>query len=72
MIKEIKMYTVICDGCGKDGGKDSALCWGSPEAARKAALENGDWLHERGEDYCSDCYCYDSEDVLIVRKSMKK
>jgi hypothetical protein len=71
------MYTVLCDGCGKDvmeGAEVSA--WGEVWMALEEA-EQADWLDENGESffgygnrhYCRDCYFHDEEDNFHIRPS---
>ena len=66
MIKTIKMFTVICDRCGKDSnaGSDYAA-WSDLEGAVETALE-ADWYCEDGKHYCPDCFKYDDNDNLIL------
>jgi hypothetical protein len=66
MIKEIEMYTVICDGCGKDSNEHAPYAaWGCKQHALDIAME-ADYLIEGDEHYCPDCYEYDDEDNLIL------
>ena len=67
MIKEVKMFTVICDNCGEDvcDGEDYS-CWGEIGHVKDIAKES-DWEEMDGKDYCPDCYEYDEEDNLIIK-----
>lgn len=68
MIKEVKMYTVICDNCGKDSNEGTEYsCWVDESQAEEVAT-NSDWLKEEDKHYCPDCYFYDDGDNLILRK----
>lgn len=54
MRKELLMYTIICDRCGRDacsGSEHSA--WDSPEAVMEMACDG--WIHEGEKDYCHEC-----------------
>ena len=69
MIKEVTMYTVICDNCGKDCNKDQEYsCWSDKTFAQDCAMES-DWLKEGDEHYCTECYSYNDEDELVIDKS---
>jgi hypothetical protein len=73
MIKELKMFTVICDRCGKsaDDGTEYAG-WGSEEGAWTVADEDN-WIKHEGGDYCPDCYKYDDDDDnLIIKPNVEK
>jgi len=67
MLKEIPMYTVICDGCGKDSNADADFAaWGCKMYASDVAME-ADYIREGDEHYCPDCYSYDDEDNLVLK-----
>jgi hypothetical protein len=67
MVKEVKMYTLICDGCGQDFCEGSEFAaWGEPDFVIDAAHEE-DWIESEEKDYCPDCYTYDDQDKLIIK-----
>ena len=69
MIKEVTMYTVICDNCGKDVCKDQEFAgWNDKDYAVDIARD-GDWyIGERTDrHYCADCHTYDDDDNLIIK-----
>ena len=67
MIKEVKMYTVICDNCGIDVNESEEIsCWGDEGYAEDCAME-ADWIQEDGNHYCPDCFEYDDEDNLVIK-----
>ena len=68
MLKEIPMYTVVCDGCGKDSNEDAEYsAWGCKSYASDVAME-ADFVKEGEEEhYCPDCYCYDDDDNLVIK-----
>lgn len=68
MLKEIKMYTIICDNCGKDSnvGKENS-CWSEVMHAKDVAMDS-DWINHEGKDLCTDCWHYDDEDNIIIHK----
>ncbi|MFY7937459.1 MAG: hypothetical protein ACOVOQ_08780 [Flavobacterium sp.] len=68
MIKEITMYTAICDGCGKDVHEGCEIsAWGDKGYVEEVVME-ADWIREGGEHYCTDCFKYDDDDNLIISK----
>ncbi len=68
MIKEITIYTVICDNCGVDSNANGEyMGWNDLEYAESLASED-DWIKDIDKHYCNDCYNYDDEDNLIINK----
>ena len=68
MIKSVEMYTVICDGCGKDSNENNHFSvWSCEMYAQDIAMEEG-WVFENDEHYCTDCFEYDDDDNLIIHK----
>lgn len=71
MIKEVKMYTVVCDNCGEDiGSTEEYSCWNDEGYALDNAIES-DWIEEEGNHYCPDCVQYDDNDKLILKEITK-
>jgi len=68
MIKEVIMYTVICDNCGVDANKDTEYsCWNDKGSAWDVAMDS-DWTEHEGKHYCPDCFSYDDDDNIQLRK----
>ena len=68
MIKEVTMYTVICDNCGEDIASDQEYsCWSDSSYAELNAMES-DWITEGSKHYCHDCFSYDDDDNLQLKK----
>ena len=66
MLKEVKMYTVVCDNCGKDVNKDAEYsAWNDKNYAVEVAMES-DWIKENDKHYCPDCFTYDDDDNLLI------
>ena len=66
MLKEVKMYTVVCDNCGKDVNKDAEYsAWNDKRYAEEVAMES-DWIKENDKNYCPDCFTYDDDDNLLI------
>jgi hypothetical protein len=71
MIQEVKMYTVVCDNCGKDANEGAEYsCWNDKQYAQDSAMED-DWLTEEDKHYCPDCFSYGDEDELIIKTITK-
>lgn len=67
MLKEVKMYTVLCDNCGKDVNKDAEYsAWNEKTFAEDIAME-ADWIKENDNHYCPDCFTYDDDDNLLIK-----
>ncbi len=69
MIKELTMYTVICDNCLVDSNEGSEhSCWSDESSAEYMAEENG-WVKRDGKHYCGDCIVYDDNDEEVINTS---
>lgn len=67
MIKEVTMYKIVCDICGKDAAEDSDYCaWSDVECAEWDA-ESAEFTKIDGKDVCPDCYTYDDDDNPIIK-----
>lgn len=67
MIKELKMYTIVCDGCGEDVNADTSWsCWSDVEYNEDIRQEAG-WEKVDDKHYCTDCFEYDDNDELILK-----
>lgn len=67
MIKEVTMYTMVCDRCGVDAcaGTDWS-CWDSPEAVRESCCEG--WEEIGGMDYCNGCLTWNEDESELIAK----
>ena len=64
MIKEIKVYTICCDNCGKDALEDSEYCgFNSTDA-----ICIDDWATEGDLHYCPNCFEYNESDELTLKQ----
>lgn len=68
MIKEVKMYSIKCDGCGKVFNVDDIVAWTDECSAREYAL-GSEWQEIDDKHYCPDCYEYDEEIDEYVPKA---
>ena len=67
MLKEVKMYTVVCDNCAKDVNKDAEYsAWNDKRYAEEVAME-ADWIKENDKHYCPDCFTHDDDDNLLIK-----
>lgn len=67
MIQEVKMFTVVCDSCGKDVCQNAEYsAWNEKRYAEDVAMES-DWLKDNDKHYCPDCFTYNDEDNLVVK-----
>ena len=61
MIREVTMYQVVCDRCGRSCAETGGImAWANQDSARIAAWKSG-WLLVDHETYCHDCVEYDEE-----------
>lgn len=66
MVKEVKMFTVICDNCGvdvNDGAEYS--CWNDEGYAEEIAEASG-WITIEDKHYCPECFTFDDDDNLVT------
>ena len=67
MLKEVKMFTMVCDGCGKDVNEDTQYsCWNDVGYLNDLADDEG-WIKDGDKDYCIKCFEYDDNDDLIIK-----
>lgn len=68
MLKEVKMFTIVCDNCGTDSAENADYsCWNDSDGANQAAEDAGFIKHD-GKDICPDCFDYDEEENIIIKK----
>jgi hypothetical protein len=70
MLKEVKMFTIVCDNCGKDvnDGTDYSG-WNDVGYLEEIAFDC-DFRKKDDNHYCDKCYEYD-EDFEIIIKTKK-
>lgn len=72
MIKEITMYSVCCDNCGKDSNEGAEYsCWNDSGYAWQCAEEDG-WEEDFDQHYCPDCFSWSDDDELILKPENKE
>lgn len=68
MVKQVTMFTIICDNCGRDVNEGQEYsCWNDKGYAEDIAME-ADWIKEDDKHFCPDCYTYDDDDNLIIKE----
>jgi hypothetical protein len=68
MLKEVKMYTIVCDRCGCDVNADADYsCWNDENYVDEIRQEAG-WEKVDEKHYCTDCFEYDDNDELIINQ----
>ena len=68
MIKELKYYTIICDGCGEDLNEDCEFsCWDTVEYNEDCAREDN-WEIIDEKHYCPNCLEWDEEEDKRIPK----
>ena len=62
MIRKVKMYQAVYDGCGKSHINETMgyCAWADGCSAVEDAVDSG-WTEIDGKLYCPDCYEYDEE-----------
>lgn len=64
-LKEVAMYTVVCDGCGKDAGEGAEIvAWSDRDGALETA-DYSDWSVHRadGRHLCDECSFKENDDA---------
>lgn len=69
MIITLEYYTVKCDNCGElySDEYNGYSAWADEIGALEYATES-EWINEGEFHYCPDCYHYDDEDALVLKK----
>lgn len=59
-IREVQMYTVDCDRCGRNADEDTDYCaWGDKSMAIEMAKDGSEYSEVDGKLYCPGCIEYD-------------
>lgn len=61
MIKQVTMYSMVCDRCGKTLFYDDYVSAWPDECSVNGVAQDCEWKNIDGKDYCPDCYEYDEE-----------
>jgi hypothetical protein len=77
---EVKMFSLVCDGCGVDANEDTDFVAYMQEfASREIATDNGWLLAEDGKDWCPECCEWDENgdelkprDTVLLAASQKE
>jgi len=69
MVKEITMYTVICDNCGKDSNEGCEYAgWSDKGYAVDVAIDGAGFIKNDDNHYCPKCYEYDDNDEIVIKE----
>jgi len=72
MIKEVIMYTVICDKCGKDSNEESEYAGWNEKGYALEVAEEADFATIDDNHYCPDCYEWDDEGEIKIKELRKE
>jgi hypothetical protein len=67
MVKEVIMYTIVCDGCGKDVNEYSEYSGWNDKGYNEEIRQEANWEKVDDEHYCTDCFEYDDDDNLVIK-----
>jgi len=70
MIKEVKMYTIVCDNCGKDVCEGDEFSGWNDKSYVEDIRDNADWVKIDDKHYCTDCHHYDDNDELVIENNL--
>ena len=68
MIKEIKVYTAICDVCGANICEGTGYSGWCKDGLDNELIELA-WIEKDGKNYCDRCWYHDDNDNLILREA---
>lgn len=71
MLKEIKVYTIVCDNCGANLCDESEYCgWNETDYIKEIA-ENEGWKEIDGNNYCPDCWRWNEDADGFITNNKK-
>lgn len=66
-VREVTMYTIVCDRCGCDACYDTDYkAWADVEGVRECSCEG--WEEIDGKDYCPDCLVWNDDETELIPK----
>jgi hypothetical protein len=71
MLKEVKVFTIVCDSCGKDVNEGSEFSGWDDESYTEEIRMDARWEKVDDNHYCTDCFEYDDNDELYIYKKDK-
>ena len=73
MFKEIPVFTVICDRCGKDSAENESYAGCNEKNYAEDLAFHKQWISLNKKHYCPDCYewGFNDEKVLIIKQSQQ-
>lgn len=68
-IEKVEMFMATCDNCGSHWEDDnSGICAMTDELSIKEQINNESWHTDGDKHYCSECWSYDDNDEIILKK----
>jgi hypothetical protein len=67
MVKEVIMYTIVCDGCGKDVNDDTEYSGWNDVGYLEEIRYEADWGKVDDEHYCTDCFERDDDFEIVIK-----
>lgn len=68
MIKELTMYTIICDNCKKDLYAEADYSgYNEKDYVIDDAMDEG-WIEMTDKYYCPDCFTINDNDEIIIKE----
>lgn len=71
MYKKVSMWTVVCDGCGKDLNERAEIAAWKEKEANVLDCEAQGWLIMGDVHYCPNCYYFDIDDNIVFKRNLK-
>ena len=68
MIKEIPMYTAVCDNCKVDVNEGADIAAWDNKSFVVECTQNAGWYQDEDKHYCEDCYTINEDDTVEVNK----
>lgn len=72
MYKKIEVWTILCDGCGRDLNEKAEYCGWREKEGNVLDCEAQGWITEGNKHYCPDCYFYDVDDNAVFVRNLKQ
>jgi hypothetical protein len=70
MVKEIIMYTVVCDGCGRDSADVEEYAGWNDKGYAVDVASNLYWEKIEDNHYCTNCFTHDEQGEIVLTKKI--
>jgi hypothetical protein len=67
MFKPFTIYTILCNGCGKDLCDETEYSGWNDKDFLKDAAQDECWHIDKENHYCPDCHSFGDNDELILK-----